>query len=143
MPTEPYNLGYLIKKELDRQEREEKENSMDYYQQVIDVLFSGNYSDPDMVRILARDYPEVFLEIYDKTLAVDNLDAENDKNRERQVLINKASSNSYILGLILDGKKIDAIKELRMLAGAGLKDAKETIESAEVQRAAANYRDKR
>lgn len=51
-------------------------------------------------------------------------------------LVNVALNNSVVMQYVADGKKINAIKELRAVSRAGLKESKEAVEDQRVVSAA-------
>jgi len=85
------------------------------YGMAIDVLLDGEVDYRRMCITLAKELPELFLDVYAASRKSETTNAHRDK----------------ILELMRASKKVEAIKLHRTVTGLGLKDAKDAVEAIE------------
>lgn len=96
-----------------------------YYKKAIEVLMSKPISHENIVMMLARDYPSIFLDITGYGFAPDEpplpLDMYISNNEEEEL--------RRIVNYVLNNDVITSIKAIREQYGFGLKEAKDVIDS--------------
>lgn len=82
------------------------------YQAVIDVLLGGKYNAGAMIGLLAKDHPELFMQLHEKTT----------------VVAPPPSWMKEVVTMKIAGEHVPAIKLMREHTGFGLKQAKDVCD---------------